>query len=120
MNQRHRLGQLGEAIAARYLEEVGFNVTDRNVASRMGELDLVALDGDETVFVEVKTRVGQSDLAPDGGVTPAKLARLERLGELYLLQAGTPDANWRVDVIAIVLDHSGQVLSLDHLRGAYD
>lgn len=119
MTHRQDSGRTGEMLAARYLEREGFQIVARNVRIRSGELDLVARDGAETVFVEVKTRIGDGDLAPDAAVTSVKLERLGRLAELYLRDVGTPDADWRVDVVAIVLERSGRVVSIDHLRGAY-
>jgi putative endonuclease len=85
----------------------------------MGELDLVLREGDEIVFVEVKTRVGGPETAADAAVTGTKLERLGRLAEAYLARERTPDASWRVDVVAVVLDGDGAVRSIDHLRGAF-
>jgi putative endonuclease len=50
-----QLGPIGETIAAVYLSRRGYRVLDRNVRTRRGEIDLVALRGDELVFVEVKS-----------------------------------------------------------------
>ncbi len=53
---RHRLGRLGEDLAAAHLERLGYTVLARNHRTRHGELDIVATDGGTLVFVEVKTR----------------------------------------------------------------
>jgi putative endonuclease len=116
---RRGLGVHGENLAARHLVGIGMTIVDRNVRLAPGEIDLVAQDADETVFVEVKTRVGDAETAPDTAVTNAKLARLERLAEAYLQRAGTPEVPWRVDVVAIVLGRDGRLVHLEHLRGAY-
>jgi putative endonuclease len=106
-------------LAARHLAGLGWTVLDRNVRLPGGEIDLVARDGDELVFVEVKTRVGDDSPAPELAITAAKLARLERLADAYMTRAGQDDGPWRVDVVAIVIERSGRVRRLDHLRGAY-
>ncbi|MCC6173672.1 MAG: YraN family protein [Chloroflexi bacterium] len=106
-------------MAADYLARRGLTVVDRNVRLSGGEIDLIVRDNGELVFVEVKTRVGGAGTAPDAAVTAAKLARLGRLAEAYLERAGTPDAPWRVDVVAIVLERDGLVYSIEHLRGAF-
>ena len=119
MTRRRALGARGEDLAAAFLRRQGFEILARNYRSPLGELDLVTRDGDEVVFVEVKARVGDSETAPDESVTPAKLERLGRLAESYLAAAGTPDAPWRVDVIAVLVDRGGRGTRIDHLRGAF-
>jgi putative endonuclease len=119
MNWRQRVATRGEAAAADYLRANGFTILDRNFRLPQGELDLVAREGDEIVFVEVKTRSGSEHLAPDQAVTAVKLDRLGRLAEAYLIRHGHPDASWRVDVIAVILDSSDRVRQLEHIRGAF-
>ena len=119
MNARQEVGVHGEVLAARHLAQLGLTIVERNVRLPGGEIDLVAREADELVFVEVKTRIGDDSTAPDVAVTAAKLARLERLATAYVARAGDEDAPWRVDVVAIVIERSGRVLRLDHLRGAY-
>ncbi|MGE3267595.1 MAG: YraN family protein [Chloroflexota bacterium] len=119
MSDGRGVGVRGEELAARHLQQSGLVIIARNVRLSAGEIDLVTHDGQETVIVEVKTRIGDNSTAPDSAVTPAKLARLDRLGDEYMASCGTPDAPWRVDVVAIVLGRDGRVLHLDHLQGAY-
>lgn len=94
-------------------------IVGRNVRTPAGELDIVARDGDELVFVEVKTRQGDDSTAPDAAVTGAKMLRLERLAEAYVEAHGTPECAWRVDVIGLVIGRSGEIVRLDDLTGAY-
>ena len=117
--QRQGVGRRGEELAARHLQSLGLSVTDRNVRLPGGEIDLIAHDGDETVFVEVKTRIGDASLAPDELVSAKKLARIEQLAEAFLAQAGRSAVSWRIDVVAIVLARSGQVVRIDHFPGAF-
>jgi putative endonuclease len=92
---------------------------DRNVRLAEGEIDLVAREGDELVFVEVKTRIGDASTAPDVAVTAAKLERLERLSEAYVARLGKLDTAWRLDVVAVVIGRDGRIVQIDHLPGAY-
>jgi putative endonuclease len=124
VNQRQGLGRRGEILAARHLEGLGLRVVDRNVRLPGGEIDLVVVDpagneGGELVFVEVKTRIGDAEMAPDVAVTAAKLARLEQLAAAYVARAGVPDQDWRVDVVAVVVARDGRIVQIDHLPGAY-
>jgi len=77
-------GRAGEDAAARYLEEAGFRIIARNVRSRRGELDLVAVDGDTLVFVEVKAwrSFGFDDLGLSVG--PGKIDRLVETAKFFL------------------------------------
>lgn len=116
---RQGLGRRGEILAARHLEALGMRIVERNVRLPGGEIDLVAQEADELVFVEVKARIGDQDTAPDVAVTAAKLERLGRLAEAYVERAGSPTRDWRVDVVAVVLERSGRIVRIDHLPGAY-
>jgi putative endonuclease len=116
---RQGLGKYGENLAAGYLERQGLTILGRNVRTADGELDIVARDGDELVFVEVKTRRGDDETAPDTSVTGAKLARLERLAEAYVEDRGLAACAWRVDVISLVIGRGGELVRLDDLTGAY-
>jgi putative endonuclease len=116
---RQGVGRRGEELAGRHLRQLGLTVVERNVRLPWGEIDLVARDGEELVFVEVKTRIGDESIAPDELVTAVKLQRLERLSETYVERLGDPDVHWRIDVIAIVLSRGGQLVRLDHLPGAF-
>ena len=97
MSDHRGVGIRGEHLAAQHLEAAGLTVLARNVRLPAGEIDIVARDGDELVVVEVKTRIGDASTVPDDAVTPAKLARLDRLAEQYVDSIDTPDQPWRVD-----------------------
>ncbi len=115
MQTTNDVGRRGEDLAAGYLVRCGWRVLDRNWRSgRSGELDLVALDGDELVVVEVKTRRGTAFGHPAEAVTVAKLARLRRLTAAWLAAHGTHPASVRIDVVAIVLGPRGDA-RIEHL-----
>lgn len=115
-NARMAVGRHGENVAARFLTESGYEVVDRNWRGLRGELDLVALDGDEVVVVEVKTRRGVGYGHPAEAVTAAKLGRLRRLAGQWLSEHDTRAASVRIDVVAVVLERSGAA-QVEHLRG---
>ena len=68
------LGQLGEDAAARYLKRLGYKILARGHDSRLGELDIIAVDSRTIVFVEVKTRRSTQAGHPAGRSTRAKSA----------------------------------------------
>lgn len=118
MLSRRELGQQGEALASDFLARRGYRVVARNHRTRFGELDLVVQDGPEMVFVEVKTRIGGDQTAPEESVSPAKARRLARLAEAYLMDHGREEMMWRIDVVAVLLDREGRLRRIDHLRNA--
>ncbi len=116
-DDRRGLGRRGEELAARQLQEKGFEIVSRNWRCETGELDLVALDGACLVLVEVRTRRGRSLGTPEESITPAKQMRLIDLSEAYVQESEWP-GDWRIDVVAIEMDRRGRVLRVDHYENA--
>ena len=110
------LGAYGERLAARYLQERGMVVLDRNWRCEHGEIDLVALDGDCLVVCEVKTRRSVAFGEPVEAVTRRKAARLRRLASAWLAAHDARPAGVRIDVVGIMRPKTGPLV-LRHLRG---
>jgi len=113
---RTRTGRDGERLARTVLERAGMQILDTNWRCRIGELDIVALDGDEIVFVEVKTRTSTAFGHPAEAVTARKVARLRRLAGAWLQAHEVHASGMRVDVVAIV-SRAGRPALVEHLRG---
>jgi putative endonuclease len=109
------LGRRGEAIAARHLVAAGMVIVDRNWRCPQGELDLVARDGRELVFVEVKTRAGLGFGHPLESITPRKLARLRRLAAAWCEAHPGSHDRIRIDAVAVIAPRSGDVV-VEHLE----
>lgn len=117
---RQRLGHTGEQLAADFLSQRGLAIVDRNWrCTGVGEIDLVARDGDCLVIVEVRTRRGVSYGTPAESVTPAKQARLAMLAEAYCQETAWAGP-LRIDVVAVTLAASGRLLEIDHIHDAVD
>ena len=99
---RQVYGHWGEELAARYLLERGFQVLGRNVRTGYGELDLVCRQAGTWVFVEVKTRKNAAFGLPETGITARKRQHLIHSAMDYLQSQSVGDADWRIDVIAIM------------------
>ena len=79
-------------------------------------------DGDELVFVEVKTRRGEQHGRAAESVTPRQIRALIRGAEAYvqaLELAGQPEPIWRIDLVAVTLDRSGRVADVNHVENAF-
>jgi len=97
---RQIIGAWGEGQAAGFLNVNGLEIIEKNYRTPEGEIDLIAKEGDEWVFVEVKTRTNLNYGFPEEAVTDEKMEHLSAAAELYLLDH--PEVqNWRIDVIAV-------------------
>lgn len=110
-------GKSGEAFAAKYLEKKGYRIIARNWRhGRSGEIDLVAIDGGEVVFVEVKTRRDARFGDPTAQITAFKQAQLRKLAWLFLSERKLLAKPYRIDVIGI--RHDGKTTYLRHVVSA--
>jgi putative endonuclease len=101
MDNRPEKGKLSETVAADFLRDQGLVIMAQNVRCSLGEIDLVARQGDIHVFVEVKSRFASGRGLPQEAVTWAKRKRLTRLAQWYIKQHRLHRQPARFDVIAI-------------------
>jgi putative endonuclease len=119
-DQRQELGRLGESLAARHLERLGYDVVARRHRTRFGELDLVVADGERLVFVEVKTR-SAGPTSPWAALDDGKRAQVRRMAAAYLSEVRPrPFAREiRFDAVGVTVDAQGALVALEHLEGAF-
>lgn len=100
---RQALGRAGERKAWRFLKRRGLRLILRNWRCDLGELDIVARDGDVVVFVEVRTTASRSPFAgaPEHTVGPEKRRRLRKLGRAWLAKSSWRPQGVRFDVVAL-------------------
>lgn len=115
------LGAWGEKHAAEYLTTLRYRILEFNFRCKGGEVDIVAQDPrDNTlVFVEVKTRRGTTYGAPQLAVTPFKQRQISKAALSWMLHHKKQYDNGRFDVIAILLDDSGQH-KVEHIVNAFE
>jgi len=118
MAAKDDLGRKGEKLAADYLADAGMQLVEKNWRCQQGEIDIVLRDGDETVFVEVKTRSSLAFGHPLEAITTAKLARLRRLAGAWCEAHPGQYRGIRIDAVAIVVPAFGAVL-IEHLRRVF-
>jgi putative endonuclease len=115
MAAKDTVGRYGEDVAARHLVGLGYVVLGRNWRCALGEIDIVARDGDCLVVCEVKTRRSDTFGHPAEAVTWRKLARLRQLTACWLAESGMHPPSVRIDVVAVLRPPSGPAL-VEHLR----
>lgn len=120
---RQRLGRNAELLVRRRLEGQGWRIIAANARTRRGELDLVALDGTELVFVEVKAGREGGFAGPERpalAVGRDKQRRIRMLAREWLAAGRSPSgvAGYRFDVVGVSFLRSGQI-EVDHIRAAF-
>jgi putative endonuclease len=101
-------GAKGERLAARHLERLGWRIVDRNVRVGGGEIDIIAVDGDELVIVEVRTRRIGRLAPPVTTVGPRKMKHMLKSARHYVERVLSYDGNWRIDIVAVTVDSDGK------------
>ena len=115
-----RLGSYGEFLAKKYLQNQGYKILEENFRNKLGEIDIIALDGKTICFVEVKTRQSLDQGQPYEAVTPWKIRKLSQLAVSYLkYKYHSLEIPSRFDVISIVRDKTN-VSRIQHIKNAFD
>lgn len=110
-------GKMGEQMTAKYLTDKGYIILEHNYRRGHLEIDLIALDGDELVIVEVKSRAYDSILQPEDAVDHKKRLALIRLANEYVKSHNRKE-NVRFDIVTIVSKEGGT--EIKHLKNAYN
>jgi putative endonuclease len=114
------VGAAGEALAAEWLGRAGLRVLTKNYRAAGGEVDIIAEDRDELVFVEVRTRRRGGLVGPEESLTRRKQQRLLRAAEHYLWAVNAAERPWRIDLVAIEIGPTGVVHRVEHLRNVVE
>jgi putative endonuclease len=115
---RQGLGRTGERLAAEMLTREGYSILERNFRCRYGEIDLIAEDGQDLVFVEVKTRRGVAYGRPEEAVTLRKQRKVVQVATYYLDLHACSDRSWRIDVVAVQMSTVGKLEEMRVYRHA--
>lgn len=91
----------GERFAAKYLKKQGYKILSQNYKAKMGEIDIIAKDGDILVFAEVKQRAYDAFGAPREFVTKEKQRKIKNTAQLYMMKS-KHKGNVRFDVVEVL------------------
>ncbi len=118
ISEKQKKGIRGEVLAARYLREQGYQMVNGNYRTHLGEVDIIALDGEILVFFEVKTRTPDSFGEPLDSVDHHKQRRILAAAKQFTASRHYTGAV-RFDVLEVLLhrDESGDVR---HIKDAFD
>lgn len=114
------LGRRGEDAAARFLRRLGYVIVARGHRDKIGEIDLIAVDGRTVVFVEVKTRTGELKGTPAEAVDEDKQRRLTRLAAAYMKRHDLLDCKARFDIVAVTWPAASRQPRIEHIKDAFE
>lgn len=113
-------GRIAEDLACRFLSESGFHIVERNYRFRNAEIDIVAYDGNEIVFVEVRSKRSIHFGRPEETVDINKQKSVKLASESWIYENRIEDVGVRFDVVAVVTDYSTASKSeITHYRNAF-
>ena len=116
--ERLDLGKLGEDLALKKIKRLGYKCITRNYRCSLGEVDLIARDGESLVFIEIKTRKGKSLGYAKEAIDSRKRRQLSKVALAYMKSNKCPEAKSRFDVVAINLSDEGDQIEV--IRNAFD
>ncbi|HDZ89121.1 MAG: YraN family protein [Deltaproteobacteria bacterium] len=116
--ERLELGAWGEDLAFRKIKAMGYRRIIRNYRCPLGEVDLIAMDGDTLVFLEIKTRRGGSTGYAKEAVNARKRRQLSKVALTYMKSNDCCDTKARFDVVAVSLDKNEPEIEI--IKNAFD
>jgi len=116
MARHNDTGKEGEQLAVEYLAAKAFKILERNWRFKKSEIDIIAIDGNEIVFVEVKTRHENFLVEPELTVSKKQQRSIINAANQYIISHGI-DMEARFDIISIVISSEGE--NVKHLENAF-
>jgi len=128
--EKQRIGEIGEELASRFLMKQGYRIIERNYRKPYGEIDIICEKAKRVVFVEVKTVSYETEknvfrerngvvsggyYRPEDNIHPAKIARLSRAIETYLMRY-KKEPEWQLDILSVYLNTSAKEVKIEHLE----
>lgn len=118
MYYNQNIGKIGENLAIKYLENLGYKIIVRNFRCKQGEIDIIAKEKNEIIFIEVKTRTNIKFGYPAEAVNKLKQNHIHKAIQYYLYKNNVTDYNIRIDVVEIYLKYSNNryLSKINHIK----
>lgn len=118
MTKQKVKGNYGEEIAKEYIKGKRYIVLHQNFNCRVGEIDIIAKDKNDLVFIEVKTREFGKNLRPIEAINKCKLERIVKAAKYYAFINDLEDVNMRFDAIEVILKNR-TIIEINHVKNIY-
>ncbi len=116
MYERHKIGKIGEDLIVKYLQQHGYIIIERNFECRQGEIDIIAKEKNEIVFIEVKTRTSNLYGLPKEAVDTTKKKHIYKSVEYYIYLKHLEKYPIRIDVIEVYKKQ--EKFKINHIKNA--
>lgn len=116
--ERKKLGDWGEEQAKKYLESKGLTILEKNYRCKLGEIDLIAFDGEYLVFIEVKTRTSDAYGFPMEAVGKRKQTKYIQIASVYTKEKSLYGRSFRFDIVEVMVSRQGQG-TINHIPNAF-
>lgn len=117
---KRQIGDKGEDIAVKYLKKHKYKIVERNFnVPKIGEIDIIAQDGEYLVFCEVRLRKNNEHGTPKETVDFFKQQRIIRATKVYLCEHNAFDLPVRFDVLSVTGDADGKY-EIELIKNAFD
>ena len=113
VDNSQEIGKIGEEIAKKYLLENNYKIVAKNFRCKFGEIDIIAYDKEELVFIEVKTRTSNKYGTGINSINRIKQQHLYKTAEYYLYKK---KINKSIRIDAIEINLKGELVSLKHYK----
>ncbi len=114
MSNSKQIGKIGEQLACKYLEKLGYKIIQRNFYSRQGEIDIIAKQDKMIIFIEVKTRTNEQFGKPAEAVNRIKKKHIYQTAKYYLYNTKQEKKNIRFDVIEVYIKNGK--IKFNHIK----
>lgn len=115
MNNKQKIGQIGQKIAVNYLKTKGYKILGQNLRKKWGEIDILAKIGKKLVIIEVKTRTSYKTGLPEEAVDIKKQHKLYKMATI--LEQKYNKMSIQVDILSIILDKKSRKYLIRHIKG---
>lgn len=110
------LGKVGEEIACKYIIKLKYKILRRNYKNRIGEIDIIAKDVDEYVFIEVKCRENNNYGYPVESVNNRKMQKIKNTAKIYISNNCIENRRIRFDIIEIYIKEK---ILVNHIKNVF-
>lgn len=114
--QKDLFGKKGEKLAVDYLTKIGYKIIATNYRNKIGEIDIIAEDGNYIVFVEVKSRMSRAFGDPLEAIGAQKQHKIMQVAQGYLMKTRQLNAPCRFDAVAVLGDKESEIR---HVKNAF-